>query len=171
MADPVSLTILAVGAALSVMGTLGAARAQRQAGQAQAAGNEFNAQVAEGEAKAAGERAADEEFSHRDKVRQLLGRQRALYAKAGVDFTQGSPLAVFAKTAEEGEEEALRIRKTGAADVQKWKNEATLQRYYGQTAIATSKAQSNATLIGGLGAAATSFGMGSKGMWKAKGTI
>lgn len=53
------------------------------------------------------------EEQSRLKTKQILGRQRVLYAKAGVDISSGSPLEIMASTAAEGEREALMIERQG----------------------------------------------------------
>jgi len=67
------------------------------------------------------------EEQSRLKTKQLQGRQRVLYAKAGVDISSGSPLTIMASTASQGEREALMIRRAGA-------EQAKMQRWYGKVA-------------------------------------
>lgn len=59
--------------------------------------------------------ATQEELIVRDRGKNLLGSQRALYAKAGVDLAQGSPLLVAMDTASDIEMEALDVRYGGAS--------------------------------------------------------
>lgn len=91
-----------------------------------------------------------EEQMSRDRLRKLLASQRALYAKAGVDLSSGSPLTVLTATAAEGGQEALRIR-YGA------QSQADVARYTGRQAKAAGYAKATTTLLSGLGSAA---GMG-----------
>lgn len=56
------------------------------------------------------------EKRHREKTEQLLGAQRTLYGKAGVETTTGTPLMTFEDTAAEAELDALAIRYAGSAE-------------------------------------------------------
>ena len=101
---------------------------------AEARAYRMNAKVLDDEAAAVKEKAMYEESVHRDKLRKLLSSQRALYAKAGVNLSEGSPLAVISETAMEGEEEAMIIRRSGEVEADSLKNKAKLQRFYGKQA-------------------------------------
>ena len=79
-----------------------------------------------------------------------MGRQRALYAKAGVDITTGSPLLILADTAMQAQIESERIRRAG-------QSEAEIQRYYGRLAASSGKTQAFSTFLTGLGKAATDY--------------
>jgi len=136
--------------AVQAFGTIQSAMQQRQAGEAEAAAAEYNARLAE-------RKGIQEEEIARKKLKQLLGTQRALYAKAGVDLSSGSPLTVLADTAAEGEKEALNIR-TGAQET------ADLYRFQGRQAKKTAKYQSRSTLLTGLG----STGLSAYSFYKTK---
>jgi hypothetical protein len=129
-------------AAVSAAGAISSAQAQKQAGEDEKTA--YNMRAA-----ATLRQGAQEEDIARSKLAKLLASQRALYAKAGVDISSGSPLTVMADTASEGEKEALSIR-FGA------KEDARLQRFYGATASAAGRRQGTSTLITGLGAAGQS---------------
>lgn len=159
------VALMAVGTAASVVGTIASARAQRNAGVVEQQGYEYNAQVYEAEAEQVKETAAYNEALHRKKVRALISKQRALYAHAGVDLAEGSPLLVLAETAAEGEEEALMIRREGEVEATRLRNQAQISRYYGGSAAAAGKAASKTTLLTGLGQAGMNFGLASRGMW------
>jgi hypothetical protein len=81
----------------------------------------------ERQAEAVGTEAAYAEEQSRKQTKQLLGRQRSLYAKAGVSIGEGSPLEIIASTAGEGEREALMIRREG-------EEEKKLLRWYAKIA-------------------------------------
>ena len=100
--------IAAVGVAASAYGQYQSAQATEKGYKIQQKAYEYNVAITE-------RKAAQEEAAHRDKLRKLLSSQRALYAKAGVDLSSGSPLLVMEETAAEGEKEALAIR-TGAQE-------------------------------------------------------
>jgi hypothetical protein len=129
-------------AGVSAVGSIMSANAQVQEGKAQEAAYNYNAQVTT-------QNAATEEEASRLKLRKLLGTQAAMYAKAGIDLSSGSPLLMLADTAAQGEQEALSIRYKG-------QNEANLQRFYGQQASKTATAKATGTLVTGLGNAGLS---------------
>jgi len=83
--------------------------------------------IKEREAQAVEYEAQYAEEQSRKKTKQLMGRQRVLYAKAGVSLGEGSPLEIMASTAGEGEREALMIRRQGT-------EQAKLLRWYGKVA-------------------------------------
>jgi hypothetical protein len=67
------------------------------------------------------------EEQSRKKTKALLGRQRTLYAKAGVSLSEGSPLEIMSETAAEGEREALMIKRQGTEQAKGF-------RWYGKVA-------------------------------------
>lgn len=143
--DP--LTAALVFGGLQVAGALSSANAQKKAGEAEQAAYNVNAAMVE-------QRGEQEESAARDKLRRLMGTQRAAYAKAGVDLSSGSPLSLLAFTKAEGEKEALNIR----LEAQK---EAAVGRWTGAQAAETAKQKANATLLTGLGqAGSTAFSVG-----------
>ncbi len=149
MAPAIPLIMLGVsvaGAGLSAVG-------QYRQGQLQKAGYDYNAKVAR-------EKAAYEEAQSREKLRSLLGTQRALYAKAGVDISSGSPLLVMADTAAKGEEEAQMIKAGG-------RQESALQRMYGRSAARAGLWGGTSSFMSGLAQAGTQY-YGSKEWPKSK---
>jgi hypothetical protein len=68
-----------------------------------------------------------EEIASERKFAGLMGRQRALYAKAGVDIASGSPLLVLADTAMQAKTEQDRIQTAG-------ESQSEIQKYYGRMA-------------------------------------
>ncbi len=116
---------------VSIGGTLLSSYSQYQSGQTQGQAYNIQGDILESEAVAEKERAEYEEKLQRRKTAALLGQQRSLYAKSGVDIYSGSPLMVMADTAAKGEEEALMIRKGGDVAATSKRNKATLARYYG----------------------------------------
>lgn len=158
--------VVIIAALVTATAAVVSAKNAQKAGEAEQEAYDYNAQVISKEAEETGKKYDVAELEHRDKVRRLLATQRALYAKAGVDLTSGSPLAVLGETAEEGEEAALALRHEGAVEVTRLRNQAQLSKYYGANAAITGKNTATTTLLSGLGNAGMSFGMASKGMWK-----
>jgi len=147
--------IAAVGVGVSAYG-------QYQSGQAQEKAYKFNAAIAEQDATAERKKALYEESQARFRLKQLMGTQRTLYAKAGVDLSSGSPLMVLADTAARGEEDIQMIRYGGDVAVAQQRNRASLARFYGSQA-------GKAGTIGAFGSAASGFSdvymSGKKAKW------
>ena len=135
--------IAAVGVGVSAYG-------QYQSGQAQEKAYKQQANIAEQDAAAERKKALYEEQQARFRLKQLIGTQKTLYAKAGVDLASGSPLMVLADTAARGEEDAMMIRYGGDVAVAQQRNQASLARFYGSQA-------SKAGTIGAFGSAASGF--------------
>lgn len=131
--------VMAAGTALSAYG-------QYQSGKTQEKVANYNAQLQKRES-------VETELSARDRLRKLMGRQRALYAKAGVDLTEGSPFLSLAYTAEEGEKEALRIRRGG-------KESYDATTYEGRAARSAGNIGAGSTFLSGLGRTTSNYGMG-----------
>lgn len=126
-----------VGYAVAAAGVAASAYGQYASAQTQEKAYKYNEAITK-------RKGAQEEQAHRDRLRKLLSSQRALYAKAGVDLSSGSPLLVMEETAYEGEKEALAIR-TGAQE------ESSLLRFYGSSASRAGTIGSGGTLLTGLG--------------------
>lgn len=129
--------------ATQVVGTGISAYGQHQAGKQAEQAYGYNAQLAR-------EQGAEAERVSRRKLKSLLSSQRALYAKAGVDITEGSPLMVLSETAAEGEREALALRRG-------YRSEAYLQELYGKQAGRTGLVGAAGTLLTGLGSAGSNY--------------
>lgn len=152
----IALGISAVGTGLSAV-------SQYQQGQTAAAAYEYNAKVAEAEGRARKQKAGLEEEQSREKLKRILGTQRALYAKAGVDITSGSPLLTMMDTAMEGEKEAQLIRYGGEVEEAQAINQARLQRMYGAGARRAGTVGGVSTFFTGLGQAGTQYARIKKG--------
>lgn len=116
--------IAAVGAGVSAYG-------QYQSGQAQAKAYKQQAAIADADAITEKKKSEYEEGQARLRLRQLIGTQKTLYAKAGVDLSSGSPLLVLADTQARGEEDLRMIRYGGDVEVARQRNQASLARFYG----------------------------------------
>ncbi len=117
---------LALTAASTVAGIAGQAQQagaqQAQAGY-QAAVMRNNALAAEALAKNAEKRGAIAEQAQRNKTAQMLGRQTAMLAGQGTDFS-GSELNVLGDTAAAGEQDALSLRYNSALEAWGYRNKA-----------------------------------------------
>lgn len=135
--------IAAVSAVVSAVGVISSADASRRAANQ-------NADIAEQNAIAARQKAAYDEQMHRERVKKILGSQRALYGKAGVEMT-GSPLLVMEDTAEQGELDALAIRFGGEVSASQNRSQANLMRMQGRDAMTAGTFTAGATLLQGAG--------------------
>ncbi|OQB51810.1 MAG: hypothetical protein BWX99_02707 [Deltaproteobacteria bacterium ADurb.Bin151] len=125
---------------------------QRRAGNQQA---DYNAAVAEEDAKAAKAKAEYDEKAHRENVRKILATQRALYGKSGLSM-EGSPLLVMEDTEKQGELDALAIRYGGDVASARSRSEANLARMTGRNNAYAAKAgyiQAGSTLLSGAAGA------------------
>jgi hypothetical protein len=142
-------TYLAIAAAVAAAGAATySADAQRRAGNQQA---DYNAAVAEEDAKAAKAKAEYDEKAHRENVRKILATQRALYGKSGVSM-EGSPLLVMEDTQKQGELDALAIRYGGDVASARSRSEANLARMTGRNNAYAAKGgyiQAGSTLLSG----------------------
>ena len=136
-----ALPVIAAGA--SIVGTGLSAYGQYKAGQAQAQAYEVNAQRAERTAQ-------EEERTARIRLRKLMSTQKAMYAKAGVDITSGSPLMVMFETEYEGEKEIEAIRRTGSETAEQ-------ERLYGKQASTAGLIGAGSTLLTGLGSTGMNY--------------
>jgi hypothetical protein len=147
---------------MSFIGSFISAKGSRDEGIAKSTAYKYNAAINEQNAVAARIKSDWEEEQSRERTRKLLGTQRALYAKAGVDLSSGSPLLVLAETASEGEEEAQYIKWGGDVAVAEQKNQATLNRFYAKASKKAGNTAMWADVAQGVGGAAQSY-YGAKG--------
>lgn len=179
------MTAVAVGAlALSAVATGMSAYGQVQAGKAAKANAEYQAGIARNNAIAAkyqaddirkrGDEAAD---VHRQKVQQMLGRQRAVMSANGGDIGSGSNLDILGDTAASGELDALTIRNNAereawGVEVQgsNFSAQAGLLQAQGAQAQAAGNWGAGTSLLAGAGSFASSwYTLDSKGAFKADG--
>jgi hypothetical protein len=132
--------------ALSVLGGINGAKAEKSQLKYQAAVENNNAIIADQNAKFEDQRAADartrgvqEELQQRRKVNQLMGEQAASAAGAGVQVNSGSPLDIMSDTVMLGESDAKTIRQNAAREAFGYEQNAYNYRYSGTN----HKAQSN----------------------------
>jgi hypothetical protein len=127
----IPLVLAGVGMAISAFSKWRAGKAAKEQGEAQKRAAEsqaqlldFNANVAELQAKDAVERGAEEESRFRSSVRGMIGAQRAGIAAGNVDVGFGSAVDVQADASHLGELDALTIRTNAAREAWGFKVEA-----------------------------------------------
>lgn len=132
----------------ALVGTGVSAYSAIEQGQAQKKAADENAAIAEANAQAAEDKAKYDEAQHREKVKRLLSSQRALYGASGVDM-EGSPLMVQADTLDQGNMDALAIRKGGSVAAAEQRSMANLYRMQGKSARTSSYLSAGSTLLSG----------------------
>ena len=127
--------LIAAATGMAAASSLYSGVAQRQAAN-------FNAKLSERQAEADRAQAASEADKKRRDIRRVLGSQRAQYAAAGVRGDTGTPAAVMADTAAEGERDVQTILRGGELRADEAENRARASRMQGRTGL----------VVGALGA-------------------
>jgi hypothetical protein len=142
----------AIGAAVG--GLALTAYSQYEAGQSAKATANYNAKLAENEAKAKEQQAHVESRQMQKQKERLIAAQRAGFAKGGAVITEGTPLLLMAEQAGEAELDILQNQRNRAMEATALKSEASLQKYQGKQAARAANIQAVGTVIGGAGKAA-----------------
>jgi len=150
MAEMTASTMSGLFSGMSAVSSGISAVSQYKKGQAERAAYDYNANITL-------ENMKQEEISSEQKYAELMGRQRSLYAKAGVDITSGSPLLIAVSTAMQEEEEQQRIKTSG-------ESQATMQRYAGEVAEYAGTTGAMTTFLTGLGQAGLGYELRKKGV-------
>jgi hypothetical protein len=150
-ASTAMMLMSAAGTAMSVVG-------QIQQGKSTKQWSEYNAAVAERDALAAQQSAEYAAGEKRKETERLLGRQRALYGKAGVTV-EGSPLLMMEETASQGELDALMIEREGKLKAGNYQSEAALSRMKGASAQRAGYYGAGSSLLTGASSAMTAYGL------------
>lgn len=160
------------GLAISYFGGRSAANQQERAGEAQRRAAEkqadimdFNAQVADVQARDAIERGAQDESRFRQGVRLMIGEQRANIAAGNIDVGYGSAVDVQADAAYLGELDAHTIRQNAQREAWGFRVQATdlrkrarVARQEGVVLAEAGRAAASATRIGALSNVLTGTG-------------
>jgi hypothetical protein len=168
MAALTALTVgMAVaGTAMNAYGQIKQGKAARDAGESQAQREEFNAGVAEQQAKDALVRGREEESHLRSQVRQVIGGQRAALAAQGVDVGMGSAVDVQNDTMRSGELDALTVRNNAKREAWGFQVEAQDRRYAADIARRTGQQAYTASKWGAANAIlGTGANLMSSRMW------
>lgn len=187
MCEPTTLAV--AGLAMGVLGTGMSVHGSIQQGKAASAAAGYNARMAQREAQMLDMQAKDaerrgqmEEERFRQQHAGFQGEQVSSLAASGVDMASGSPLQIFADTAEAGELDAQNIRYNHAMEAWGIRNKAQSARAQGEFALQEGRqAKKNAyisagsSLLSGLGTVGMQYaqmkhdGMFQKGGGKGEG--
>lgn len=151
MCDPV--TIMAVGAGVSTLGTIQAASAASANAKFQARIAQDNAARTSEQMRDAYERGADQERQVRAEGAQVLANTRGALASNNMDLTFGSPLDTILETSAEIERDAYRAKRNTSYEVRDLEVKRT--NYLNQANASTAEASnaSTAGFIAGVGTA------------------
>ncbi len=120
------------------------------AGQSQKNASEYQAQVADQNAKLAVRNAGAQEEDQRRRARQFQGRQLAAIGESGAGLS-GSTADLFRESLFSSEMDALNIRYEGELGKTSFNNEANASRFNGKVAQNSSYMSAASSLIGGVG--------------------
>jgi hypothetical protein len=143
---------------ISLVGAGVGAASQIQAGKDASRIERANARNNEIAAVDAIRRGDIEEQEHRNKVRAMLGSQRATFGANNVDSNSGSPLGLLVDTARIGELDALTIRNNAAREAFGYRSE-------GANAKNRGRADKKSGALGGY-STALAGGAQAYGIWK-----
>jgi sugar-specific transcriptional regulator TrmB len=164
--EPLVIPLLIASGTATVVSTVQAGRAARAAGKQQQDIQNRNAQLADQKAEAERLAADFEAIKFETQGEALKERQRALFAKSGVEL-RGSPLSVIVDTAQNLEADRLSILREGVIRSGTTKQRADIFRAEGSAANARGRAASRASILTATGTAlSTAAGVGKA---KAKG--
>lgn len=152
MGVEVAIAMMAVGTAVSAYG-------QYQAGRAQKAARDYNARLAEQNAKIAQDKAAYEADRQEARVRAVMAKQRV----GGRGITRaGTPLEMLRQTAMEGELDRLSIMYGGDIEAVNERAKAAAERMQGKAAYQAGVIGSTGTLLSGAGKAGYAYAKADK---------
>jgi len=123
---------------------------QRAQGEYKKGVADYNAQVAENEAKQVKTAGLEAENAQRRKTAELLSRQRAQIGASGVDLTTGSALQLQEDTETLGEVDALRIRSNFQRHADALRAGAGLTRSAGEFSLLAGRRAAQGTILRGL---------------------
>jgi alkanesulfonate monooxygenase SsuD/methylene tetrahydromethanopterin reductase-like flavin-dependent oxidoreductase (luciferase family) len=141
-----------LGIAVSVLGALSSASAERRAAN-------FNAAAAERDAAVARQNAAADAQAQSREARRRIGAARAAYGAAGVAL-EGSPLDVLEQSAAEAEMDKLNILYKGELQAMGYDDSAALSRSRAKDATTAGLFRAGSTVL--TGAAKGAFGQSLK---------
>lgn len=143
-------TALLIAAGATAVGAGVAAYSSYQSGQATKRLMNYNAALADQDAKVRERDGRILANAQRQQNLRLMARQRALYGKAGVNMT-GSPLLVQAEQAGQLEMAALEVERQGSIEAGRARQQAVLDRMQGKAAARAGTLNAAGTILQGTG--------------------
>ncbi len=138
---PVAVGLLAASGVTSAVSSIAAGRSAKKI-------SEYNARIARQQAADATLRGKAAEGTHRRRVSQLIGRQRAAIGASGAAVDQGSAFDIIEDTVALGELDALQIRNNAAREALGYETQATSLLFQGRLARREANVQAFSTLLG-----------------------
>lgn len=145
-AAPLVIPLLIAGGTVQAVSTVQAGREARKQGEQKRAIENRNAQLAEKQAEEQRVASAAEALKFERQGKALQSRQRALFAKSGVEL-RGSPLSVVVDTAQNLEADRLSILREGAIRAGTTKQRADIFRLEGSAASSRGKAAARSSIL------------------------
>lgn len=155
--EPFIIPLIIAGGAIATVSQIQAGRAAERQGQVAADIAARNALLAERQAGEQRVAAAAEALAQERRGKALKARQRAVFAKAGVEL-RGTPLSVIAETAEELEADRLTILREGAIRAGTSRAQAGIFRAEGAAAKAKGRARKRASILTAVGTGLSTVG-------------
>lgn len=155
--EPLLIPLIIAGGTVAVVSTVQQGRAAAAQGRAAQAIAERNALLAERQAEEERVAAAAEALRQEREGKALKGRQRALFAKSGVEL-RGSPLSVIVETAQNLEADRLTILREGAIRAGTAQAQAGIFRAGGKAAKARGRAAKRASILTAVGTGLSTVG-------------
>lgn len=150
-ASAASAATVGTMAAISAVGTGISAYSAYQQGQTAKKVAEYNATVADYQAKDAIARGGIAEDQQRQKTRQIMGAQRAQMGASGAAADSGSFADILTNSAQFGEMDALTIRNNAMRSAWGSSTQAQNDRFQGDMAARAGTMNAVGTVLGGAG--------------------
>ena len=148
-----AVLLSATAAAAAGTGAVMQYQGQKAASKSESAIAEYNAKIAEGEAKEAEQNAVYESMQNRRKTRQVLASQNAAIGASGAVKT-GSPLLALADTEKQLELDNVMAARNSVLTSNRFRQQSNLFSYQSKAVKRYGGAQATGSLLAGAGQAA-----------------
>lgn len=138
-----------LSAVSTVVGSVMSAGNQQASAQAQANAAYYNASVAQQNANAAMQAANANKLQQDRENRARLETVRSKYLGSGIEL-EGTPLMVLWEETSQNALESEKILHQGKVQQAQYLNQAAMDQYQGDTALAVGNQQASGTLLGGI---------------------
>ena len=141
--------LMVAGVATMAVGTAMQMAGARQSAKAEATLYRYNAAVAEREAAEKERASREEQLIQREQAREVLKRQRVLYAKGKI-MPSGSYLEVQLKSAKTMAADIAELTHTRTMEAGRLRSRATIERFKSKAALQTGRLGVATSLVGGV---------------------